>query len=114
MRISIRNRIHGGFLILVVLFAVNGIITILTLNKSKKLSDHISSVIDPAQQALSDFKSLMIESKMYTTNWVFLRSNREDKQALQQLHAIRYPMLKFKMNGLFAKLDNPRMNDSLQ
>ncbi len=77
MGISIRNRIYWSFLVLVLLFIINGMVTILTLNKSKKLSDHISTVIDPAQQALGDFESLMIESKMYTTNWVFLRSNQE-------------------------------------
>src|SRR5580700_1447843 len=114
MGISIRNRIYWSFLVLVLLFIINGVVTILTLNKSKKLSDHISAVIDPAQQSISDFKSVMIESKMYTTNWVFLRSNREDKQALQQLHSTKYPDLKFKLNDLFIKLDNPRMIDSLQ
>jgi signal transduction histidine kinase len=113
MRISIRNRIYWSFLVLVLLFMVNGLITIFTLNKSKKLSDHISTVIDPAQQSLSDFTSLMIESKMYTTNWVFLRSNGEDKAALLQLHAIKYPALKFKLNGLFTKLNSARMTDSL-
>jgi len=114
MRISIRNRIYWSFLVLVLLFVINGLVTILTLNKSKKLSDHISTVIDPAQQSLSDFKSLMIESKMYTTNWVFLRSNREDKQALLQLHAKRYPDLKANLSDLFIKLGNPRMTDSLR
>jgi signal transduction histidine kinase len=114
MRISIRNRIYWSFLILVSLFVINGLITIITLNKSKKLSDYISSVIDPSQQSLSDFRSLLIESKMYATNWVFLRSNLEDKQALQQLHKVQYPELKLRLVNLFAKLNNRPMTDSLQ
>jgi signal transduction histidine kinase len=114
MSISIRNRIYWSFLVLVLLFVINGLVTILTLNKSKKLSDHISTVIDPAQQSLSGFRSLMIESKMYTTNWVFLRSNEEDKQALRQLHATKYPALKASLEQLFIKVGNPRMSDSLR
>src|SRR4051812_23975861 len=114
MGISIRNRIYWSFLLLVVMFIVNSVITVFTLDKSKTLSDHISTVIDPSQQALNDFRSLLIESKMYTTNWVFLRSNKEDKQSLRQLHAIKYPALKQKLNTLFVQLNNPKMTDSLR
>ncbi|MHB8207702.1 ATP-binding protein [Mucilaginibacter sp.] len=113
MGISIRNRIYWSFLILVVLFVINGLVTILTLNKSKKLSDYISTVIDPAQQALGGLESLMIESKMYSTNWVFLRSNQDDKRALRLLHTTRYPDLKRHLNSLFIQLGNPQMTDSL-
>jgi signal transduction histidine kinase len=113
MSISIRNRIYWSFLLLVLLFVINGLVTILTLNKNKKLSDHISAVADPAQQALGDLESLMIESKMYTTNWVFLRSNQEDKRALRLLHTKRYPDLKLQLNSLFIQLGNPKMTDSL-
>src|SRR3954467_13450473 len=114
MRISIRDRIYWSFLLLVLLFVINGAITVFTLNKSKTLSDHISTVTDPSQPALSDFRSLLIESKMYTTNWVFLRSNKEDKQSLKQLHATNYPALKQKLNTLFVQLGNPAMADSLK
>lgn len=114
MGISIRNRIYWSFLLLVLLFVINGIITVFTLSKSKTLSDHISTVIDPSQQALSDFRSLLIESKMYTTNWVYLGWNTEDKQSLKQLHATKYPALKQKLNTFFVELDNPAMTDSLK
>lgn len=114
MGISIRNRIYWSFLVLVVLFVINGLVTILVLNKSKKLSDHISLVIDPTQQTLSDFRSLLIESKMYMTIWVYRRANQEDKLALQQLHTVKYPALKHRLNGLFVRLGKPKMTDSLQ
>jgi signal transduction histidine kinase len=114
MRVSIRNRIYSSFLILVSLFVINGLLSIYTLNKSKKLSDYISLVIDPSQQALSDFKSLVIESKMYSTNWVFLRSSTEDKQALEQLHDIKYPRVRVKLMALTVKLNDKRITDSLK
>ena len=114
MGISIRNRIYWSFLILVLLFVINGLVTNFTLNKSKKLSEHISTLIDPSQQGLSDFRSLLIESKMYSTNWVFLRSNQEDKRALQLLHKAKYPALKRKLTSLFIRLGEPRLTDSLR
>lgn len=112
--ITIKRKIIWSFLILVLLFVINGLVTVFTLYKSRKLSEHITLTIDPTQQALGDFKSLMIESKMYTTNWVFLRSNMEDKYALKQLHSVKYPALKYKLNSLFFKGANPVMTDSLQ
>lgn len=114
MRLSIRNRIYSSFLILVSLFVINGLLSIYTLDKSKKLSDYISSVIDPSQQALSDFKSLVIESKMYSTNWVFLRSSAEDKRALEQLHHVKYPRLRVKLLALTVRLNDQRITDSLK
>jgi signal transduction histidine kinase len=114
MGVSIRNRIYWSFLVLVALFVINGLVTNFTLNKSKKLSGHISTVIDPSQQGLSDFRSLLIESKMYTTNWVFLRSNQEDKQALRLLHQTKYPDLKKRLTTLFIQLGDPKMTDSLR
>ncbi|HMI03893.1 MAG TPA: ATP-binding protein [Pedobacter sp.] len=114
MRLSIRNRIYFSFLILVSLFVINGLLSIYTLNKSKKLSDYISSVIDPSQQALGDFKSLLIESKMYSTNWVFLRSSAEDKLALEQLHRVKYPRLRVKLLALTVRLNDKRITDNLK
>ena len=62
---------------------------------------------------MEDFEDLLIASKMYTTNWVFLRSNQDDKDALKRLHNIDYPSLKVKLNLLSGKWDNKYMVDSL-
>ncbi|PQJ09769.1 hypothetical protein CJD36_017735 [Flavipsychrobacter stenotrophus] len=114
MNLSIRGKIAGSFLILIVVFVANGIITIVTLDKSKKLSDYISTVIDPTQTALGDFKEVLIRSKMYTTNWVFLRADQEDKRALNDLHTVEYPNLKIKLNILYTQLNDRKMADSLK
>jgi signal transduction histidine kinase/DNA-binding response OmpR family regulator/HAMP domain-containing protein len=96
---SIKRRIYGSFSLLVSLFVINGIITIITLNKNKGLSVHISNVIDPSLQSLEDFKKMMIESKMYTTNWVFLRANQEDKDQLIRMHDSGYKALRSRMHN---------------
>ncbi|MEP6952399.1 MAG: PAS domain S-box protein [Ginsengibacter sp.] len=114
MNISIKKRIYWSFSLLVSLFVINGIITIITLNNNKKLSEHVSTVTDPSLQSLEDFEDMLVASKMYTTNWVFLRSNKDDKDALKRLHEMEYPSLKMKLNLLSPKWDNKYMADSLQ
>lgn len=111
--ISIRNRIYFSFFLLVFLFVLNGIVSLSTLNKNKKLSENISTVIDPTLQSLEDFEDLLVDSKMYTTNWVFLRSNQKDKKALIALHHADYPKLRLALNALTSKLDDKNAVESI-
>ena len=113
MNISIRNRIYGSFSLFVLLFVLNGIATVITLDHNRKLSENISTVVDPTLQALEDFEDILVESKMYSTNWVFLRANQEDREALKKLHGVGYPAAKQKMNRLFVALNEPAMTNRL-
>ncbi|MEO6316197.1 MAG: response regulator [Chitinophagaceae bacterium] len=113
-KISIKQRIYSSFTLLVLLFVINGIITVVTLKNNRQLSVNISGVVDPSLQALNDFENILVQSKMYTTNWVFLRANQQDKDALQRLHVKDYPDAKRKLEALFSKLGNQRTTDSLQ
>jgi signal transduction histidine kinase/CheY-like chemotaxis protein len=111
--ISIRRRIYGSFSILVTLFIINGIITIVTLNNIKKLSAHLSGVVDPSLQAVDDFNSMVVESKMYATNWVFLRYKQEDKALLQAIHTSGYRALNARLKKYAAQWVNQNWKDSL-
>lgn len=113
INISIKEKIYWSFSLLVLLFVLNGIITILTINRNKNLSIHLSKVIDPSLLALDDFKTMMLESKMYTTNWVFLRAKESDKLLLRSLHDSAYPALKKSMNIYSSKWNDKRSVDSL-
>src|ERR1017187_3182144 len=105
MSISIKGRIYLSFSLLVILFAINSAGSIITLHNNRKLSENISMVIDPTLQSLEDFEDIVVDSKMYSTNWVFLRSNQDDRVALTKLHTIDYPNEKLILNGLLAQLD---------
>ena len=113
MNFSIKRRIYWSFTLLVSLFVINAVITIITLNNNKKLSRNISTIIDPSLESIENFKDMLVASRMYSTNWVFLRSNQEDKDALKRLHNIEYPRLKVKLNHLSAEWNNKQMADSL-
>ncbi|MEO6452465.1 MAG: HAMP domain-containing protein, partial [Ginsengibacter sp.] len=113
MNVSIKNRIYGSFFLLVLLFVVNGIASLITLSNNRELSEKVSTVTDPSLESLGDFDDLLIASKMYTTNWVFLRSSQEDKDALIRLHHSDYPKLKRRLNLLSANWDDKASEESL-
>lgn len=102
--VTIKSRLYLSFFLLVLLFIINGVVTLVVLQKNKALSNHITQVVDPTTQALFEFNKILIESKMLSTNWVFIRSNKEDKEALLKIHTVRYPQIKVKLNELAPKL----------
>src|SRR2546423_13268129 len=103
MNLSLKQRIYWSFWFLVTLFVINGIITIITLIHNQRLSEKISNVVLPSLETIDDFKKMVLESKMYTTNWVFLRSSQEDKDNLKKIHETEYYALKEKINA-YSKL----------
>src|SRR5258708_3503498 len=113
VKITIKKRIYWSFSLLVSLFVINGAITIITLNNNKKLSTNLFKVVDPSLQAMDDFKKMMLESKMYATNWVFLRYKQEDKELLKKLHNPDYGELKTRINGYADQWTNRNWVDSL-
>ncbi len=113
MHISIRQRIYWSFILLVGLFVATGIITNITLYRNRQLSTRLTHVVDPSLQAQDEFKKMLLESKMYTTNWVFFRYKEEDKQLLKKLHNTDYFILKKKINYYSSRWSQPQWIDSM-
>ncbi|MEO8582937.1 MAG: ATP-binding protein, partial [Flavitalea sp.] len=111
---SLRRRIYLSFSLMVLLFVINGIITVITLQKNKKLAAHVSGVVDPALKGIDDLNKMVLQSKMYTTNWVFLRSNQKDKDLLIKMHTSDYLELKTRLNRYTAQWTNSHFEDSLK
>ncbi len=114
LSISIKQRIYLGFFVLVSLFVVNAIVTNMTLNTQRKSSVYLSETVNPSLEALGEFRSILLQSKMYTTNWVFLRYGQDDKNRLRKLHEVDYPVLKQKISRLSLYWTAPGGSDSLQ
>src|ERR1700748_2076553 len=110
---TIKSKIFLSFSVLVVLFVLNGIATILTLNENKRLAQHTVMILMPSSDALDMLHLMLMESKMYTTNWVYLRYNNADKQSLIALEDQTYSDLKQKLNFYKRQWNDPRWTDSL-
>ena len=103
IKFNIGTKIFGGFLILIILFIVNASIIFYNGNVIDGVVKRSSEVIRPSKEAISDFILLVTRSKMLITNWVYLQSNTDDKDALRNLHEFDYPEMKDKITGLMEQ-----------
>ncbi|MDX1628834.1 MAG: PAS domain S-box protein [Fulvivirga sp.] len=103
IRLKIGNRIFGGFLILIILFVANAAIIFYNANKIDQVVNKNSEVILPSKEAINDFVQMVTRSKMLITNWVYLQSNVDDKEALKELHKTEYPELKLRLEDLMKE-----------
>ncbi len=104
LRFTIRKKIIYGFLLLVVIFSVNAIYSIYTINKGNTIITRSLEVVNPTISAIDDFILLVNRSKMLITNWVYLQNNDEDKRALEKLQRTEYPELKDRLSALLPRL----------
>lgn len=105
-RFTIGRKLSLGFGVLLVAILVNGILTYLTLDKTKKLNEKIAKIHTPSISHLKDLNLMLIRSKTLTSTW--LTEDEEDlpaKRELSQLHEYEYPNLKKKLFDLIKGWD---------
>ncbi len=105
IRLKIGNKIFGGFLILIVLFAINASIIFLTGNNIDRNVMSSSQVVNPSKDAINELITLVHRSRMLATNWVFLQTNDDDKKALQSIIKFEYVTNKEKIQKLMKSWD---------
>ncbi len=93
IRLTIGNKILASFLVLIILFVVNVFIIVSRGNVIDNAVNRSSEVDRPSKDAINKFELLVNRSKMLVTNWVYLQTNQEDKNALKQLQENDYPEL---------------------
>ncbi|HYF70046.1 MAG TPA: GAF domain-containing protein [Ohtaekwangia sp.] len=100
IRLTIGNKILGGFLILIALFIINVVIIFSRGSVIDNSVNSSSQVYRPSQRAIQDFILLVTRSQMLATNWIYFQTNQEDKTALQVLQDNEYPELFERINDL--------------
>jgi methyl-accepting chemotaxis protein len=106
IRLSIGNKIFGGFLVLIALFTINASIIFLTGNKIDNSVMSSSQTINPSKDAINELITLVHRSRMLATNWVFLQTNDDDKAALRQIISLEYPANKERIVKLMKNWDS--------
>lgn len=89
-RFTIRRKIIWGFLALIIIFTANVFYVVYTLYKGNQNIRQSQRVITPIADAVRDFTNVVTNSKMYTTNWVYLQANEADKSSLKAIHDHEY------------------------
>jgi PAS domain S-box-containing protein len=93
-KFGIRQKVYLGFSILIIFFIANAAVSLITLNKNRRLITEISQVVDPSLEALDELTLLVNKTKMLSSNWVFMKANNGDKEELLLLLRKEYPELK--------------------
>ena len=106
--------IYIVFIIVIGISVFNAIYSSLNISKNQEATSKVMMVDVPSLQLLENMNLLIIKSKMYSTNWVYLQSNKEDKEMLKLLQGLDYPALKGNikvlMNGWKKREDIDSMN----
>jgi hypothetical protein len=79
---------------LVFIGVLNAISSYYYISKERVNIQKIAQLINPFLEDLDQLNDLIIESKMYTTNWVHVPNSIEDKAKLDSIQKIKYPLLK--------------------
>lgn len=108
------RKISFGFLVIIAIALLNVVISSLVISKNKRTATTITNEINPYVETLEAFNQLIIESKMYSTNWVYLPNNVADKDSLKKIHAVRYPQVRSKLTDHLDKLNRGEEKDSLE
>ncbi|NBW36016.1 MAG: HAMP domain-containing protein [Cytophagia bacterium] len=111
IRIGIGQKILGGFIILILLFVINAVVIFSVGNIINGVAKKSADTYRPSKDALNEFILTVTKAKMLVTNWVYLQTNQDDKQALRQLQDFDYPALKDKIQKLMVnwESDSQRM-----
>ncbi|MGF1635889.1 MAG: GAF domain-containing protein [Cyclobacteriaceae bacterium] len=105
LRFTIKRKITIGFLLLILIFSISAVYSVITINRGVSIIRESLEVVNPSIDRTNDFILLVNRSKMLITNWVYLQTNNDDKEALKNLHAYEYPELKDQMLQLLPKLN---------
>jgi PAS domain S-box-containing protein len=113
LRLTIGNKILGGFIILIALFIVNGGIIFWQGKFIDRVVNSSSENYRPSQDAIQDFILLVTRAKMLATNWVYLQTNQEDKDALKKLQKTDYPVLHNRFEKLVPQWESKEQRQAM-
>jgi serine phosphatase RsbU (regulator of sigma subunit) len=106
-------RVTFAFAIVILIVVANAIFNFYLIQKNKAGITEMTEVINPYIETLEEFNLVVTESKMYSTNWVYLQNSVDDKKSLDSLHRFHYPQIKQKLEGYMTRLNKKADYDSL-
>lgn len=98
---------------MIALFIVNALII---LRRGYTIDEAVSfsaEVARPSKEAISEFSLVVTQSKMLITNWVYLQTNKEDRESLRNIISFTYPQLKEKLQKLAVKWNDKDQQQKL-
>ncbi|MEO8210588.1 MAG: GAF domain-containing protein, partial [bacterium] len=106
--------IYIVFIMVIGISVFNAIYSSINISKNQADVSRIMTVDIPSLQRLENMNLLITKSKMYTTNWVYLPGNTEEKSKLQILQDIEYPELKRSISSLIEEWKETDETESMR
>jgi len=106
LRLKIGNKIFGGFLILIILFVANALLIFQRGSKIDTAVNYSSESAKPSKEAIGEFILMVTQSKMLITNWVYLQTNKDDKDSFLEIRDHSYPSLKERVQRLMPSWES--------
>jgi PAS domain S-box-containing protein len=103
IQLKIGTKIFGGFLVLILLFAIIASIIFATVNNINGIVQNSSKIVNPTRDAINDWVTIVHRSRMLITNWVYLSTNDDDKKSLNYIISNEYPDIKERLTKLFKE-----------
>ncbi len=104
---GLKRQIFLGFAAIGLFFAISAAFNIYVISGSKSTLQELFESKEPAVEALTQFRTLVIRSRMLATNWVYLRKDVAAKGELKQLISIEAPIITKELITNYQKWDNP-------
>lgn len=105
--------IYIVFIIVIGISVFNAIYSSYNITGNQEMTDKIIATEIPSLQKLEQMNLIVTRSKMYTTNWVYLQTNSEDKEKLRVLHSIEYPALRNSILNLTTRWKEKAQADTM-
>ena len=102
MKYHLDRKLYFVFISLVIIAIVNAVVITYNTEKSNRISTEITEVSNPAVTMLSQMENLVVRSRMYITNWVYVGSANSDRENLLRLNTMEYPRLKINLSKISA------------
>ena len=100
-RFTIKNKIYGGFILMILIFIINGLVSFYNVQNNSSIVENASEIQRPSSKAINELSNMVTRSKMLITNWVYLQGNNDDdKKKLKKLIEFEYPELRREIEEL--------------
>ncbi len=115
-KFNIAQKLFIGFGLILLVILVNTALTLSTLNRSKNLTNEVTSVYSPSTEKLGELEMLVTQTKMLIKNWVYIdrQSDTPDKLRLQKIHEEEMPALREELLSLSEKWESEEDREKLE
>jgi signal transduction histidine kinase/DNA-binding response OmpR family regulator len=113
-RLTLDRKIYAVFFLIIGIAMVNVVVSSWVATTNRDRNEYINSVIRPSLDALHELHTVIIKSKAYVINWIYLQNARPDQAAIDDLHTVVYPRLKRTLEKLAEQSDDAKFRTKLQ